>query len=901
MTIRNLQSMFQPRSVALVGASERPGSVGEVLARNLVRTGFAGPIMPVNPKHQAIQGVLAYRSVAELPIAPDLGVICTPPEAVPGIVADLAKRGAKAAVVITAGFGEGEDRLGASLRHDMLEAARPHLLRVVGPNCLGILVPGIKLNASFAHLSPLAGDLAFVAQSGAMVTSLIDWATPRDIGFSHLVSLGDMTDVDFGDMLDYLAGDSGTRAILLYVEGITAARKFMSAARIAGRSKPIIVVKAGRRAEGAKAASSHTGAMAGSDAVYDAAFRRAGMLRVYEFDELFDAAETLALCRPSEGDRLAILTNGGGVGVMATDSLIEGGGRLAQLSAETLAKLDKALPRTWSHGNPVDIIGDAPPERYKAALTALLEDRGVDAVLALNCPTAVASSTEAARAVIEAAAGRRRNLFTSWVGERAVAEGRRLFAAARIPSYGAPNQAVRAFLNMVQYQRNQKLLMEVPPSVPQHFSPDHAVARRLIETALAAGREWLSEPEAKEMLDAYRIPAVPTRVARTAEEAAAAAAAFDARAALKILSPDITHKSDVGGVALDLETPEAVRQAAETMLKRLGESHPKARIEGFTVEPMVSRPGAYELILGMSVDSQFGPVLLFGHGGTGTEVIGDTALALAPLNMALARELMSRTRIVRLLQGFRSNPPAALDAIALTLVKISQLAVDLAEVVELDINPLYADADGVVALDARIRVRPSSGSAAARLAIRPYPSELEESITAPDGRAFALRPVVPEDAPAIVAFFAELEPEDVRLRFFAPMKALSPVLLARLTQIDYDREMALVLCAPGRPPGDGEIYGVVRIAADPDNEKAEYAVTVRSDLKGHGLGLMLMRRMIAYARGRGIRLLHGDVLRENTLMLAVCRELGFAFESMPGEAEIVRVSCDLTRAASPAA
>ena len=478
MSVRNLNFMFQPESVALIGAGTRPGSVGAVLAENLLRAGFQGPIMPVNPKHKSIEGVLTYPDVAGLPLTPELAVVSTPPDAVPGIIAELGRRGTKAAVIITAGFGEGEDRYGAELRQRMLEAARPHLMRIVGPNCLGILVPGIKLNASFSHLAPVKGDLAFVTQSGAMVTAVLDWAAPRGIGFSHLVSLGDMSDVDFGDMLDYLSGDIATRAILLYIEGLTHARKFMSAARIAARSKPVLVVKAGRHAEGAKAASSHTGAMAGADEVYDAAIRRAGMLRVYEVDELFDAVETLSLCRPMAGDRLAILTNGGGIGVMATDSLIEAGGRLAQLSPGTMAELDKVLPATWSHGDPVDIVGDAPPARYKAALAALLADKEVDATLVLNCPVAVSSSVDAANAVIETAAGRRSNLFTSWVGERTAAEPRRLFAKAGIPSYATPNQAVRAFMHMVRYKRNQDLLNEVPPSVPEAFSPDAAQGAR---------------------------------------------------------------------------------------------------------------------------------------------------------------------------------------------------------------------------------------------------------------------------------------------------------------------------------------------------------------------------------------------------------------------------------------
>jgi acetyltransferase len=894
MSIRNLKSLFGPASIALIGATPRPHSVGAVLAHNLLHAGFTGPIFPVNPHHGAIEGVLAYPDVASLPITPELAVLSTPPETVPALIDALGRRGTKAAVVITAGFGEGEDSHGTALRQAMLDAAKPHLLRIVGPNCLGILVPGIGLNASFSHLGARKGDLAFVTQSGAMVTAVLDWAEPHGIGFSHLVSLGDMSDVDFGDMLDYLAGDSGTRAILLYMEGVTHARKFMSAARSAARAKPVILVKAGRRAEGAKAASSHTGAMAGSDEVYDAAIRRAGMLRVYELDELFDAVETLALCKPMAGDRLAILTNGGGIGVMATDSLIEAGGRLALLSPETLAKLDSALPRTWSHGNPVDIIGDATAERYSAALKALVEEPDADAVLVLNCPTAVASSTDAARAVIAVAEPRKRNIFTSWVGDHAVREARHLFSEAGLPSYDTPNQAVRAFMHMVRYRRNQDMLMEAPPSAPEDFVPDRAAAQHVIEGVLAAGRDWLTEPEAKAVIAAYNIPTVETRIARTPEEAATCAADLGSAVAVKLLSPDITHKSDVGGVALDLATPAAARDAAAAILERVGASHPEARIEGFTVETMVHRPGAYELILGMSEDAQFGPVILFGQGGIAAEVLADKALALPPLNLALARELMERTRIFRLLRGYRNQPPAALDAVALTLVKISQLVVDLGEVAELDINPLLADASGVIALDARIRVRRSDKNPAERLAIRPYPKELEERIETARGETMLLRPIRPEDAPAFITLFGKLLPGDVRLRFFAPLKAMSPQFAARLTQLDYDREMGFVLCKPQPLPAEDELFGVVRVAADPDNETGEYAITVRSDMQGHGLGFLLMRRMIDYARARGLKRVIGDVLRENETMLKLCKEFGFEMHSHPDQHDAVRVELDLT-------
>jgi acetyltransferase len=874
MSIRHLDSLFKPRTVALIGASRTEGSLGAVLAHNLFNSGFDGAILPVNPHERAIEGVLAYHDAAALPLVPDLAVIATPPDGVPALIADLGARGTRAAVVISAGFGEGGDRVGLDRRQALLDAARPHTFRIVGPNCLGIASPAVGLNASFAHIHPKPGKLAFVAQSGAIVTSVLDWATARGIGFSHVVSLGDMCDVDFGDMLDYLAGEPEVRGILLYVESITHARKFMSAARAAARIKPVVVVKAGRHPAAAKAVVSHTGALAGQDAVYDAAFRRAGMLRVHDLGALFGAVETLAVGRPVRGDRLAILTNGGGLGIMAVDALFDLGGRLAALEPSTLAALDAALPPIWSRSNPVDIVGDAPGSRYAKALEILLGDPGIDAILVLNCPTAVASGADAARRIVDTVAGRQTCVFTCWLGEEAARPARALFAEARIPTYFTPERAVRAFMDMVDYRRNQAALTQTPPSVPEEFEPDGALARKIIGEVLAAGREWLTEPEAKALLAAYGIPVVPTRTADDAKAAMALAAAMAEPVVLKILSPDVTHKSDVGGVALDLRSAAAVRDAARTMERRVRESRPDARIEGFTVQPMVERPGAFELLVGMTEDVQFGPVILFGHGGTAAEIIADRALALPPLNMHLAREVIERTKIFRLLRGFRDQPAAAIDAIALTLVKVSQLVVDLAEVVELDINPLLADRSGVLVLDARLKVRPATGPATRRLAIRPYPKELEEILALPDGRTFLMRPVRPEDEPGFQALFAKLSPEDRRMRFFAQKKTLSHPMAARMTQIDYDREMALVLAAPG-PETAGDIYGCVHITADPEGERAEFAIMIRSDLTGLGLGPLLMRRIIDYGRRRGLREIFGDVLHENRPMLKLCELFGF--------------------------
>ena len=724
MSTHNLEAIFKPKSVALIGASVKSGSVGAFATRNLQQSGFPGQIMFVNPHLASLDGRAVYPDVASLPEGPDLAVIATPPDSVPGLITELGARGTKAAIIITAGFGE-LGQHGKALQQATVEAARPHGLRLVGPNCVGVIVPQIGLNAGFSHLSPPQGDLAFVSQSGAMVTAVLDWAAPQEIGFSQVVSLGDMADVDFGDMLEYLADDSNTRGILLYIEGIQQARKFMSAARAAARTKPVLAVKVGRHAESARAAASHTGALAGSDAVYDAAFRRAGILRVLDTEQLFDAVETLARTGPQQGERIAILTNGGGPGVLATDALIDLGGRLAKLSPETLARLDAVLPKTWSRANPVDIIGDAPGTRYTAALDALLDDAAVDAVVVLNCPTAVGDPIEAARAVIstvEAARTKRlagRNVFTSWLGQHSAEPARHLFAAAGVPTYETPDEAIHGFMQRVQYRKNQELALQAPASrpEPERYPLDIEAARQAIHRALAAGRTWLDSEEVIALLAAYAIPTPALRIARDATQAAQVAGDIGFPVALKIRSPDITHKTDVGGVALNLAGPEQVHQEAIAMLQRVRVTSPTAVLSGFTVQQMVLRPGAIELIVGVTDDSTFGPVVLFGHGGIAVEALNDSTLEFPPLNDALARAQIARTRVWKLLQGIRNRPAADITAIAETLVRVSLLATDHAEICELDINPLLADAKGVLALDARIRVREATMPAAARLAI----------------------------------------------------------------------------------------------------------------------------------------------------------------------------------------
>ncbi len=828
MSSRNLDYLLAPHSVALIGASDRPRSVGATVMRNLLEGGFDGPIWPVNRRHATVAGRAAYRTVADLPEAPDLAVICTPASTIPALISALGTRGARAAVIISAGL-DGPAPGGGTLSSAMLAAAKPHTLRILGPNCVGMLLPRLGLNASFAHTQALPGNLAFIAQSGALTTAMLDWARTTQVGFSCFLSLGNCADVDFGDLIDYLAHDPHTHAILLYVEAITSARKFMSAARAAARNKPVIVVKAGRYAESAQAAASHTGALAGSDDVYDAAFRRAGMLRVGTTRELFDAAETLARMRPLSGERLVIVSNGGGPAVMATDALIAGAGELATLSGETIERLNATLPAGWSHGNPVDILGDAPAERYVEALQCVLDDPGVDAALLIHAPTAIVPAADIARATAGLLANTRRSVLTCWMGGPAVQEAQSICSAAGVPTYSTPEEAVGAFLQAVSYRRNQRQLMEVPSSIPESFTPQPETVRAIINAALAQGRSLLTEAEARKVLAAYCIPVVTTRTARDSDEP---------------------------------------RRTA--------------------TEPR--RPAARELIVGIAVDRTFGPVILFGQGGIEVEVADDKAIALPPLNTALAAELISRTRVHRLLAGYRNRPSADLRTLEHVLVQVSQLAVDIPEIAELDINPLLADDQGVVALDARIRVAPSAGGHAAdRLAIRPYPKELEELVEF-DGRRMLLRPLRPEDLPQHREFLSHVTPEDMQTRFFRVVRALPDSELAYLTQIDYERAMAFI-AEVSTSQGVRETLGVARAHADPDNQSAEFAVLIRSDLKGRGLGSLLMEKLIRYCRSRGIQWITGEVLVENARMLQLSAAQGFKIE--PAREGTVRVTLDL--------
>ena len=875
MSTRNLRSLFAPRSVALIGASERPGSLGATLLANLAAGGFRGAVYPVNPKYTELAGQTVYNGVADLPAAPDLAIICTPPATVPSLIRQLGEKGTRAAIVLSAGLHVARDERGRSLKQAMLDAAHPYLLRILGPNSAGLLSPALGLNASVAHSGALPGRIAFVSQSGALMTGMLDRARSRGIGFSHFIALGDSSDVDLGDVLDYLASDGATGSILLYVDELRYARKFMSAARAAARSKPTLILKAGRVASGVRAAASESGALAGMDDVFDAAIRRAGMLRVFTTEELFAAAETLAHARPLHGERLAILSNGFGPGVLAADALVCGAGSLAVLSDDTRERLGSLLPPGGSRANPVNLLGDAEPGRYRQALEILLQDKGADAVLVIHSPTATVDSADIAEAIAPLARGSSRNVLSCWLGGDSVARARELASTAGMPTYDTPEDAVAGFLQIVHYRRNQNLLMQVPPSISSTLASGRATARALVQEALKSGRYLLSDPETKAILRAYGLALVETRAAPDVEAAVAAARAIGYPVAVKILTPDVMHKSDFGGVTLDLDSDDAVRASAQRMRKRLDELFPQARFDGFSVQAMCRRANGHELIVGAATDPVFGPVLVFGQGGVAVEVTDDHSVSLPPLNLVLARDLVDRTRVARLLAGYRNRPPANLDAILAVLIQVSRLVSDIPEIVELDINPLLADSRGATVLDARMRLALAdrSGSTLDRLAIRPYPRELEETIDW-HGAPLLLRPIRPEDGPAHLAFFDALTPDDIRYRMFVRIRELQPSQLARFTQIDYDREMAFIAT---RKNADGvnETLAVGRVVADPDNTSAEFAVTVRSDLKGMGLGRIMMEKLIGYCRARGTGEIVGEALPQNSRIVAMVKKLGF--------------------------
>lgn len=887
-----LESLFHPASVAVVGGSPRERSIGRAVLRNLQAGGFAGPIGLVNPRHREIEGVASVARLQDLPFTPELVVIATPAPMVPKLARAAAEKGASAAVVLSTGLGQGEGSLAAELQH----IARTHGLRLVGPSSLGIIAPHARLNASFAAHGPQPGDIALVSQSAAIAAALVEWGALRSIGFSAVAALGDALDVDFGDLLDYFARDRHSRSILLYVESIRDARKFMSAARAAARLKPVVVVKSGRRTPRAAAPQTHAAALATPDAVYAAAFQRAGMLRVRALDELFAAAEALSRTDTFPGRRLAILANGRGTGLLAADRLLDMGGSLATLSDDTREAMRNIASSAWPGTNPVDFYGDVDNASYAAAFQSLLSDPGNDAILVLNVPTALMSAESRARALADArnAAPRhvgRKPVFAVWLGadDQAVSK----LNEARIANYATEADAVRGFMYLVRHREAQVTLMETPPSMPDDLVADTASARAVVGAAVAAGRRWLDPLQVVRVLDAYGIPITPVSAARDADEAARLAEPLlvdGATVAVKILSPDIDHKSDIDGVRLNLSSAQAVREAAESILQRARAARPDARIDGVTLHPMVVRPKARELIAGMVDDETFGPVIVFGRGGTAVEVIDDKVLALPPLDLRLAHEMIGRTRVSRILKAYRDVPAADERAVALVLVKLAQLVADIPEIREVDINPLLADRDGLVAVDARIGVSPSrrlhKGPGHPRFAIRPYPSEWERWLELADGKRVFMRPVRPEDEALFRTFFARVSDEDLRLRFFQTIRHFSHEFIAQLTQLDYARSIALMAI----DPESGEMLGAVRLHADANYDHGEYGILVRSDLKGQGLGWRLMQVMIEYARWLGLNSIEGEVLQENRVMIEMCRALGFSVVTNPDDPSLVNVS-----------
>ena len=882
MSIHNLSFLFEPTSVAVIGASDRPRSAGAVVMRNLLAAGFKGPIMPVHPKHRAVAGVLAYRDVESMPLTPDLAVLCTPGETIPKLIGDLGRRGTKAAIVIA----------GDVDRQAMLEAARPWALRILGAGALGVLVPRIRLDASFSHVTALPGKVAFVSQSGALSTAVLDWARPRGIGFSHFISLGDAHDIDFADVMDYLANDDQTRAILLYIESIGARRNFIPAARAAARNKPVLLVRAVPEAEDRPMGTFLAESLARPEDSFDAAIRRAGALRVNDIDELFGAVETLARAKPMKGERLAVMSNGGGIAMMALAEMGgTGGGQMADLSEETLRRLTALMPRGWKAANPVDLGVDADGKRYAEILRVLTEAEEVDATLVVHAPTAMADGVEAAQAVIDIQRRHGGAVLTSWVGEESAAPARKLFGEAALPSYDTPGRAVRAFRHLVNYQRNQDMLMETPPSQPGGFAAAKGTARLIVARGLASPDGHLSEPDAKALLAAYGISVQPTLLAATAEGAVAAARSVGYPVALTIASPDVARKWDVGGVALNLENDEAVSAAAEGILRRVKEARPDIQVDGFTIQRMAFRPNARQLIVGIACDALFGPVLVFGEGGRAVEVIRDHTVGLPPVNLPLARGMIGRTRVSRLLDEHGRRPAADQDAVAEVLVRVSRMLADNPEIVACDINPLFADENGALAVDARIRLAPWEDTDSRHFSILPYPAELEEPARLHDGSAVTLRPIRPEDTVAHGELMSRMTPQDLRLRFFGQVRQIHHHQMARLTQIDYEREMAFIATRPNKD-GQPETLGVVRTVTDPDNVRAELAVLVRSDMKGTGLGTMLMDKIIRYQKSRGTKAIYAQIMAENQAMVRLALKAGFK-KQRSEDPDVVETAMDL--------
>ena len=876
-----LDKIFKPQSVAAIGGSDKQGTVGYALMKNLIDGGFQGKVYPVNPGHSTIHGLKSYPSVKNIPEPVDLAVIAAPAKLVLKIVEECGEAGVGGLIIISAGFKEA-GKEGRKMYSQMAKAARKFNMRIIGPNCLGIISPLAGLNATFAHRMALPGNIAFVSQSGALCTAILDWAVSQSVGFSHFVSIGEMVDVGFHDLIDYFGADPATACILIYMETLDEPRKFMSAARAFSRNKPIIVLKAGQSAEGAKATLSHTGSLAGNDAAFTAAFRRVGVIRVETVSQLFHVAQALATQPQPKGNRLAIVTNAGGPAVLATDFLIKNGGKLAALSPKTMKALDKILPAAWSHGMPVDVLGDTSPENYGEALRLVLEDENVDGALVITATQAVISPTRIAEEVIKVSKNTAKTLLACWMGEQDVTEGRQVLESGNIPNYRYPEEPVLAFMRMFNYARNLELFAETPSASPEKFTPEKEKAATIIRTALGAGRKSLTEPEGKQLLACYNIPVALNEVATTLEEAAGIAEKIGFPVVMKIDSPDIGHKTDVGGVMLNIQSPAQAREAFKKIIANAFLHRPDARIEGVLVEKMISKK--FELLVGAKKDPIFGPVIAFGLGGTAVEVFQDINLGLPPLNMALARRIIERTKVFRLLEGYRGQPGVDLGELQFLLVKFAYLVMDFPEIKEIDINPFVMDEQGGVVLDSHIVLEklPARKGAFAydHLVISPYPEQYEREITMKSGQQALLRPIRPEDEPLEAEMFEKLSRESIYFRFFGYVPKLSHKFLVHFTHIDYDRELAIV--AEVEEEGKKMLAGVVRLVNDYGNLSAEFAIIIADPWHQQGLGSMLMDFMLNIA-------VRAQAMASNEVMLRMFQHREFKVVRREGATYVVEL------------
>ncbi len=884
-----LDRLFTPRAIVVFGASERADSVGARVYDNLRKGGYKNPIYPINPKYKRLYRKPCYPTIGDIAKPVDLAVIATPASGVAEIIHACGEHGVRAAIIISAGFSEGKEQ-GLKLEKAVLEAARQYQMRILGPNCLGLIRPLTGMNATFSKNTAKPGQLALVSQSGALCTSVLDWAIAHDIGFSAIVSLGNAADIDFGDLLDYLAQDSETHSILLYVEGIRDARSFMSGLRIAARMKPVIVIKAGRHAAGSRAATTHSGALIGADDVFDAALQRAGAVRVMSIEQLFSAAQLLVTQQRVNNNRLAIITNGGGLGVMATDRAMDLGVTLASLTDATITELDKNLPVQWSHANPVDILGDAPAERYQLAVQACLNDPEVDGVLVMLSPQAMTDTEACAKAVIEAKKNSRKIVLACWMGEQQVAAANKLFLHHQLPSFHNPESSVEAFAYLASYYHNQQLLMQVPGPLASQSEPDIEGARLIIESALAENRNVLNIVESKALLHAFDIPVTQSIKCYSANDALVAAESLSFPVAMKIYSPDITHKTDVGGVRLNIGSAHDIRQAYIELIEDVSSKNPAAKIEGVTIEPMYKPHHARELFIGVVRDPVFGPTITFAAGGVLVEVLRDRAVALPPLNTFLVEKVISQTQISRLLEKFRDMPAVNMEALVQVFRRVSEMVCELPEIRGLDINPLISDENGVMALDARIVVEHPSPTLDrySHMAIHPYPNYLVSRLQLADGTTIKIRPIRPEDATIEEAFIRELSSRSKYFRFMNGLNELTQQMLVRFTQLDYNRELALIAVLEDDTK-ETEL-GVARYVMNPDGESCEFALVVADKWQHKGIGSHLMNALIDAAKQRGFKIMDGEILSNNHNMLKLTEHLGFKIENNPEDSSIKWVS-----------